>query len=179
LKPISKIVSGALVLIFLAGFTFLALRPVLVIEAVSFQKDRVLYRKKIEPGYEFATLIKHSVHLSPVYEYYRVEKDGQILITGTRLQDLGWGVPSTFDYDFRFEDDFMVIENMDKPIEFVPFRVSYIAHPRLLLDNLEKEIDLTRQVSNWERVDIFARRIPYIKFLIRGETDVFSEEKGR
>jgi len=143
LKPISKIVSGALVLIFLAGFTFLALRPVLVIEAVSFQKDRVLYRKEIEPGYEFATLIKHSVHLSPVYEYYRVEKDGQILITGTRLQDLGWG------------------------------------HPRLLLDNLEKEIDLTRQVSNWERVDIFARRIPYIKFLIRGETDVFSEEKGR
>lgn len=152
---------------------FFFLRTVLVIEAINYQSGDVLYRKQITPGYEFATLIKHSVHLTPVYEYYRVEGNGQILITGTKLQDLGWGVPSTFDDDFRFEDDFMVIENMDKPIEFVPFRVSYIAEPRLLLEDLEREIILKEAVPNWTRVDIYAKKMPYILLFIRGETDVF------
>jgi hypothetical protein len=67
----------------------------------------------------------------------------------------------------------MVIENMDKPIEFVPFRVSYIAEPRLLLENLEREIVLKEEVDNWTRVDIYAKKMPYILLFIRGETDVF------
>jgi hypothetical protein len=152
-------------------------RPVLSIEVTTFYTDEMLYRKEVEPGYTFATLIKHSVHLSPVYEYYKIEKDGRIIITGTKLQDLGWGVPSTFDYDFKFENDFMVIENINKPIGFVPFRISYTSCPHLILDNCERDIDLVQLFDNWERIDIYAKKEPYIFYILRGEVDVFPKKE--
>ncbi len=154
-------------------------RPVLFIEVKNFNTGQILYRRHVEPGYTFATLIKHSVHLTPVYEYYRIEGDGKIVITGTRFQDLGWGVPSTFDYDFKFENDFMVIENINRPIEFVPYRISYIACPHLLLDDCERDIDLVKLFENWDRIDIYAKKEPYISYISRGEIDVFPKKEAR
>lgn len=153
-------------------------RPVNVLVVKNYHQDQVLLRKRIDAGYTFTTLIKHSVHKSPVYEYYQVDRKGKIIIKGTSLQDLGWGVPSTFDYDFKFYNDMMVIENINKPIEFLPFRVSYIAEPYLILGG-ERKIDLTKVVDNYERVDVCVERIPYIVYLMRGETDVLPEESQK
>jgi hypothetical protein len=171
---VRRILSG-LAISLLAVIWFF--RPVLYMEIKLFGTDDLLYRDRVEPGYTFATLIKHSVHLSPVYEYYRIDGNGRIAVTGTKLQDLGWGVPSTFSDDFKFENGFMVITNMDKPIGFLPFRISYIACPHLLLDNGKRDIDLAALFDNWERIDIYANREPYIFYLLRGEVDAFPEKK--
>lgn len=152
------------------------LRPVNVLSIKNYHDDEMLFQKKIPAGYEFTTLIKHSVHKTPVYEYYKVDKTGQIYVTGTSLMDLGWGVPSTFDDDLVFKDNMMVITNMNKPIDFLPFRISYIAKPRLILGNV-KEINLMQYVDNYERIDISVMQIPYIIYQMRGEIDVF-QEKG-
>ena len=133
--------------------------PVTVFEIRSMDRNDAIFRRKVDAGYSFATLIRHSVHLTPVYEYYEISRDGQILLRGTRLQDLGWGVPSTFSEDVRFEDDFIVIEKMERVIESIPFRVSYITCPRLLLDDCAREIDLTLTVDEIDRLDIFTERV--------------------
>ncbi len=169
-KPV--LVCMAIIMAFAVyGFS----RPVNVLVISNYHDNQLLFRKRVEEGYTFATLIKHSVHRTPVYEYYGIDGSGRIIIKGTSLQDLGWGVPSTFDYDFKFENNMMVIENINKPIDFVPFRISYIARPRLILGS-GREIDLTRTVDNYERIDIAVRKVPYIVYLIRGEMDVFQEE---
>lgn len=149
--------------------------PVNVLIINNYHTGEKLLRQKIDTGYEFTTLIKHSVHKTPVYEYYKVDKKGIIYITGTKLQDLGWGVPSTFDCDFEFKDNMMVLSNINKPIKFVPFRISYVAEPHLIL-NKEVDIDLTKTLDNYQRIDIFVERIPYITYKMRGEINVFKEK---
>ncbi|SKC41797.1 DUF1850 domain-containing protein [Maledivibacter halophilus] len=165
----TKILTALILIIFVV---IILIRPVNVFTIKNYHDDEVLLRKKIHAGYEFATLIKHSVHKTPVYEYYKIDKNGKMLITGTALMDLGWGVPSTFDYDFKFENNMIVIENINKIIEFLPFRISYIAKPRLILNNKLK-IDLTKYVDNYERIDVSVQKMPYITYLIRGEVNVF------
>lgn len=150
--------------------------PVNVLIIKNYHDGKILYRKKIQDGYEFTTLIKHSVHKTPVYEYYKIDKKGTIFVTGTALMDLGWGVPSTFDNDFKFENNMMVIENINKEIKFLPFRVSYISQPYLIFNN-EITIDLSKNVNNYERIDISVERMLYITYVIRGDVDVFHEKK--
>ncbi len=161
-------------------FSFIAVvfisSPVTVLVIRSMDRNEALFRRKVDAGYSFATLIRHSVHLTPVYEYYAISRDGKIFLKGTRLQDLGWGVPSTFSEDVRFEDGFIVIEGMERVVGTIPFRVSYITRPRLLLDDCSREIDLTLTVGELDRLDFFTERVALWEFLLRGEVDVFSEE---
>ncbi|MFP4482286.1 MAG: DUF1850 domain-containing protein [Thermovirgaceae bacterium] len=160
----------------IAGIVFL-LTPVTVLEIENTDARRCIYRQPVRAGYNFATFIRHSVHLTPVYEYYTIDKAGRIILTGTRLQDLGWGVPSTFSEKSRFEEDFLVIEGMNKPIRFIPFRVSHITGPRLLLDGGDRVVELSSVTEDMDRLDIRTRRDPRWKQLIRGETDEFPKQE--
>ncbi len=152
------------------------LSPVTVLEIRSMDGNNAVFRRRVAPGYSFATIIRHSVHLTPVYEYYSVNDAGKILLRGTRFQDLGWGVPSTFSEDVRIEDGFIVIDGMARSIDLIPFRVSHITSPRLLLDDCAREIDLTLTVNDLDRLDIFTERIFLVQFLLRGEVDVISKK---
>ena len=164
--------SGAVVILY-----FLFFSPVLVLSVKNYKTDQILYRQKILAGYSFATCIRHSVHLTPVYEFYRVDGSGSMLVVETRLQDLGWGVPSTCDQAVRFENGYMVIQGLNIPLDLVPFRVSYIAEPRLLLDGGRREIDLKLYFDDMERMDVLVEKISYFQYLRRGESDVFQEKK--
>ena len=166
------LLSLAVILVFMI---YVFSRPVNVLLINNYRDNRLLFKKRVEEGYTFTTLINHSVHKTPVYEYYEIDGSGRIIVKGTSLQDLGWGVPSTLDGDFKFENNMMVIENIEKPIDFLPFRISHIARPRLILGS-GREIDLKRRVDNYGRIDIAVKKVRYIVYLIRGEIDVFQEE---
>jgi hypothetical protein len=122
-------------------------------------------------------VIRHSVHHSPVFEYYSIDANGGIVLTETRLQDLGWGVPSSFREHCRFQDNFLIIEAINRPIGFIPFRVSHMTGPYLLLDDGYRRIDLATIVEDGERVDIRTRRVSLLEYLIRGEIDAFPGQK--
>jgi hypothetical protein len=111
----------------------------LYLEFRSYPDERVLYRIAVGKGDRFTTLIQHSVHLSPVYETYRIEGEGRIVLESTRLRDMGWGVPSTFDQAYSLRRGFMVIEGYDKELPFLPFRVSAINDAKLLLGDLPED----------------------------------------
>lgn len=156
---------------------FLFFYPVLVLNIKNYKTGRVLYRQKVSVGYPFATYIRHSVHLTPVYEYYKVNDDGMLHVVETRLQDLGWGVPSTCKQEVRFENGFMVIRGLNIPLSLLPFRVSYVAAPRLLLDGGHRDINLKNYFNDMERMDISAEKMSYFEYLTRGESDVFQEKR--
>ncbi|WP_198471157.1 DUF1850 domain-containing protein [Acetomicrobium sp. S15 = DSM 107314] len=163
-----RIILAIFVLVGLVVF----LLPVSVLIIKEYSTGAVLFRACVPHGYSFATKIRHSVHLTPVYEYFRVGAHGQLIITGTAFKDLGWGVPSTFRQNIKFENGFMVVNNINKPIDFIPFRVNLIAKPHLILGKL-RDVDLLRYVIDGGRIDISIQRVPYIILLIRGEIDEF------
>jgi hypothetical protein len=111
----------------------------LYLEFHSYPDERVLHRIAVGKGDRFTTLIQHSVHLSPVYETYRIEGEGRIVLESTRLQDMGWGVPSTFEQAYSLRRGFMVIEGYDKELPFLPFRVSAVNNAKLLLGDLPED----------------------------------------
>jgi len=149
-----------------------ALIPVNVLEVSNFNDDEVMLKKRVEPGFTFTTLITHSVHLTPVYEYYKIDSDGNIILTGTKFVDLGWGVPSTYDYETIFDDNMLELRDMDIAIDWLPFRVSVINNSKLIL-NGERTIELNDYFDNNERMDISVERMSKLKYWIRGETDDF------
>ncbi|HKL11106.1 MAG TPA: DUF1850 domain-containing protein [Clostridia bacterium] len=143
---------------------------VLVVE--NHHDNRVLLQERVEPGFTFATLIKHSVHLTPVYEYYEINTDGDIILTGTKFVDLGWGVPSTYEYETIFADGMIELKDMDIPIDWLPFRVSSINNSKLFLKG-KRIVELNNYFDNNERMDIRVEKVSFIKYWIRGETDDF------
>jgi len=146
--------------------------PVNMLEVSNFHDDKVMLRKRVEPGFTFTTLITHSVHLTPVYEYYIIDSKGDITLTGTKFVDLGWGVPSTYDYETIFADNMLELKDMNIPIDWLPFRVTELNDSKLIL-NKERTIELNEYFDNNERMDIRVERMSRFKYWIRGETDDF------
>ncbi len=141
-------------------------RP-LFLELRSYPRGELLFRTEVERGFSFSTLITHSVHLSPVYETYRVEDENRIILESTRLKDMGWGVPSTYDNPSKIENGFLIISSLEKTMELLPFRVSHINAPRLLLGRLgdrvenfpeSKTVKLDEYAADGRRIDIRVTR---------------------
>ncbi len=160
IKRPGAVAGGVLCLTVLLAAAGIAFTPALFLELRSYPAEELLFAARIEKGGAFATRIRHSVHLSPVYEYYRAEDAGKIILEATRLQDMGWGVPSTFDHPYRLEDGFMVIESIEKELPFLPFRVSSINAPRLFLGRMPggREIDLEKYAPDGKRITIRVTR---------------------
>lgn len=135
------------------------------------ERANIILAKKVKPGFEFATLIKHSVQKSYVYEYYRVEKDGTITVTQTKLKDLGWGMPSTSDSKVEFKNGYMTFDDIDRNLNVLPFRVNYIAEPRIIIN--DKEFNITEYVENNKLIEVYVRKIRNISYLTRSETNAF------
>lgn len=71
----------------------------------------------------------------------------------------------------------MVIRGLNIPLSLLPFRVSYVAAPRLLLDGGHRDINLKNYFNDMERMDISAEKMSYFEYLTRGESDVFQEKR--
>lgn len=108
----------------------------LYLEFRSYPDERILFRVPVEKDDHFSTLITHSIHLSPVYETYRIEDEGKIVLESTRLKDMGWGVPSTTEHAYALRNGFMIIEGYEKKMPYLPFRVSAVNDAKLLLGDL-------------------------------------------
>lgn len=131
----------------------------------------VIFRSTVAEGFTFSTEIRHSVQLTPVYEYFRVDDSGGIELTGTRLRDLGWGMPSTETSPVRMEKGFIIFENIGRRLPELRFRVSHIAEPFLVLG--ERRIDLRRHFADGELMTVGIEKISLLRVLFGGGKDVF------
>lgn len=148
--------------------------PTLIVVIKNDSSGSILFSSRERAGYEFATLIKHSVQRTPVYEYYRVEKDGTLLVTATMLQDLGWGMPSTSTGPVKFKNNFMIMDSINRPLQKLPFRISYITNPQLVMEG--RNIELNAFVEDGDLIEISVIKQPWIISRIRGDINVFQEK---
>jgi hypothetical protein len=144
-------------------------RPVLTV--INRTRGETLLRRPVSAGFGFATRIRHSVQLTPVYEYYRIGEDGAVIVTGTVLRDLGWGMPSTEEADVRVENGVIRIENIGRRIGDLHFRVSHIAEPVLFLG--EHRVDLRSRAGDGDLLIISAPLESRAAILFGGSVDAF------
>ncbi len=139
-----------------------------ILEIRNIKKNQILFQEKIFPGYVFATKISHSVQLTPVLEFFKIDENYNMLLTKTIVKDLGWGMPSTPEGDFSYQNGEMVIKNINKKIKSFIFRVSYISKPELILRG--RTYDLRFLVDDSDALEIGNKRISIISricFLLR------------
>jgi len=130
---------------------------VYVLEIKNIKKDEILFQEKIFPDYVFATKIDHSVQLTPVFEFYKIDEEYNILLTKTIIKDLGWGMPSTPEGKLRYQNGEIVIENINRKMPGFIFRVSYITKPELILRG--KTYDLRFLVEDSSSLEIKNKKI--------------------
>ena len=135
---------------------------------------KTLFRSRIIDGFEFATLIYHSVQLTPVYEYYKVTENNSLAVIKTKLQDVGYGMPSTEEGKVIFKDGFMELSQKNRTIEELRFRVSHLNSPALLLGN--ESISLNLFVEDGELLIFRATSESLLESLLEGEINGFQEE---
>ena len=157
-----------IIILFILFFIIINIPNIDVLEIKNIDKNEILFQEKIFPGYIFATKINHSVQLTPVLEFFEIDKNYNMLLTKTIIKDLGWGMPSTPEGDFSYQNNEMVIENINKKISTFIFRVSYISKPELILRG--RAYDLRFLVSDSNALKITNKKISIINrvcFLLR------------
>jgi len=157
-----------IIMLFILFFIIINIPNVDVLEIKNINKDEILFQEKIFPGYVFATKINHSVQLTPVLEFFEIDKNYHMLLTKTIVKDLGWGMPSTPEGDFSYQNGEMVIKNIDKRVKNFIFRVSFISKPELILRG--RTYDLRFLVDDSDALEIGNKRISMINriyFLLR------------
>ena len=163
----------------LAGIAVLALLtatggPQLYLEFRSYPEERTLRRIPVGKGDHFSTLITHSIHLSPVYETYRIEGEDELVLESTRLRDMGWGVPSTFEHPRRLQGGYLIIEGYEKTLPSLPFRVSAVNEAKLLLGDLPDDpAAFTGKVFRLEKYAADGKRITFHVARYDGIVNVF------
>jgi hypothetical protein len=102
----------------LAMTTALALQPVHALQISAVKRDRVVYLQRICPGDRFSTGYVHSVELSPVHEFYRLDQDCRMILTGTTFRSSNVGLPyAAFGEEvFHTETNGFRITNMHRVI---------------------------------------------------------------
>lgn len=123
-------------------------------------------RVAVRPGYEFATWIIHSVQLTPVIEYFTVGGDGRITATGMDLEDLGWGLPSTVASTLKVARGKVMIRGCAVTLTELPFRVSYINEPKLILMTDKTVVPLSAIARDGDGLRIRVEKGPgYLRYL--------------
>jgi hypothetical protein len=123
LRPWAAGTVGAILLFLLiaaAGFWSGRLRfePAL---RISDQNGRFLARLPLSDG-RFIHHYRHTIHLSPVDEYFRIER-GTLRLYELRYDTTSVGMPSDSELGFRIEGNRFVLK-MDRTFKSIPLRVS-------------------------------------------------------
>ena len=102
----------------LASASAVALQPVHALQISAVKRDRVVYLQRVWPGDRFSTGYVHSVELSPVREFYRLDQDYRMVLTGTTFRSSNVGLPyAAFGQEvFHTEADGFRITNMHRVI---------------------------------------------------------------
>ncbi|WP_134117930.1 DUF1850 domain-containing protein [Orenia marismortui] len=127
---------------------------------------KIIWQKSNVEDLEFAIEYMHSVEKTPVWDYFKVE-NGKILLTGTRYESYGAGLPYLQEYDYIVENEEFIINGIDKVLDNIPVRVSDFAKHKFLVEDKEYKLyEMTRpqnlliiEVENVSELAMLTRRI--------------------
>jgi len=100
----------------LAIFFFCSLIPCHVLRIEAIRKNRPVFAYIVRPNDQFSTKYIHSVELSPVREYFKIDKNFRIVLYETTFSSSNTGLPTTLSGDEKLytNGDHLRISNMHR-----------------------------------------------------------------
>jgi hypothetical protein len=125
-----------LTVVLVAAFGFIPLH-VLQIDAV--REERPVFVRTVRPGDEFSLGYIHSVELSPVRDYFRVDESYGIVLYETTFRSLNTGLPSTLAGNERLirEGDHFRVSGMNRALPFIDLQVHEKTDNTLIFGGVE------------------------------------------
>ncbi|AEH50323.1 DUF1850 domain-containing protein [Pseudothermotoga thermarum] len=106
--------------------------------------QRVVWAKAIFDG-KFTMTYVHSVEKTPVYEFYKIDRDGYLHLYEARYSSYGAGLPSEPEEGFRIENNQLVLK-ITRKFEKIPLRVSHLdGHGILFKDGVIMFKDIAKE----------------------------------
>jgi len=112
-----------------------SVQSTLVLEVRNVRDDRSVVRLLLQFPAEFRIQSVHSVHLTPYTHTYRVNSDGDIVLTGAIFESEGVGLPGYGDGKFSFADGKFRMDEMDRFLGVLRFRISPVSEETLVVSN--------------------------------------------
>ncbi|MEA1971395.1 MAG: DUF1850 domain-containing protein [Thermodesulfobacteriota bacterium] len=100
----------------IAALFLFSLIPCHVLRIEATKKTRTVFVQIIRPDYRFSTRYIHSVELSPVLEYFKIDKNFRIVLYETTFSSCNTGLPTTLSGDEKFYNvgTYLRISNMHR-----------------------------------------------------------------
>jgi len=120
-----------------------------VLNVKEYPDEKFFFQQIISPGNQFGLKYIHSVAQTPVWEFFEITKDGELILTETHFFDHGAGLPyAAFGNEiFVSEDDKFKIKNMARRI-FLPlyYRIGKIRENHFIYKN--QDINLSKRLGD-------------------------------
>lgn len=148
--------KSRIILIFLIfvliSITGLLSIPVYTLEISEPNNKKLIFRKIVKPDSLFETSFIHSLELSPVREFFKINSNYQIILYKTEYYSQGAGLPSTLNKGemFKAEGEKFVISDINRLIDSIDFRVVKNANHTFRFTNngYEKFINLSDSLGD-------------------------------
>jgi len=137
----------ALLGVLVAGGAFLFLSRIEVLTLSL--GERIIFSRSIKPGDIFQMAYLHSIVLSDVVELFRIDSKYRIVLTETRFQGQGAGLPSTLaeGEQLQREGNWFRITGMQRIFPSIFWRVQSQWHNRFRFKN-EPEFNLSDRIGD-------------------------------
>ena len=126
---------------------FLFLYPVWVLTLT--QGDQVIVSQRVKPGDSFELAFRHSIALSDVRDVFSVDSEHRMVLTETRFQGQGTGIPYSIGPGEQLdrEGDWFRITGIHRVIPEISWRVQAPWHNRFRFGR-NPEIDLSAKIGD-------------------------------
>jgi hypothetical protein len=130
------------IIIAIFGVSFLALgaycvRRILIFEVWDLRNSRVLVRVFFQPDDTFSLQSIHSVQLTPYTHIFKVDAEGNIVLSQAVFESEGAGFPVYGDGTLSIVDGKFHMDQMNRFIGVLRFRVSPVSKETLCVSNAE------------------------------------------
>jgi hypothetical protein len=124
-RPVFMKKGIILVIAAAALIAVLAVIPVHVLQIDARKEGNPVFVRIVRPGSEFALGYIHSVELSPVWDYFRVDDSCRIVLYETAIRSFNTGLPSTLTGEEKLhrEKDGFRISGVNRVLPSIDLRV--------------------------------------------------------
>jgi hypothetical protein len=112
-------------------------------------EHRVIFSKRVHPGDTFQLAFLHSIALSEVRDLFSIDAHSRIVLTETRFQGQGAGLPHSLSSGEQLhrEGDWFRITGRERVVQSIPWRIQSQWRNRFRFGN-DSELDLSSKVGD-------------------------------
>jgi len=119
-KYVTLVLIFLIIILIFLSLNFLSIH---VLQILDYTSDNLVFQETICPGEHFSLKYTHSVAQTPVWEFFEIAKNGDLILVETHFLDHGAGLPYTSfgDEVFVNEQGKFKIKNMSRKISLPLF----------------------------------------------------------